>query len=274
MGGGSETTVTIPGPTPQEQALQGAQLQLARTQLDEIRRQRELQEEFQAELGPLVEQQAAEAARAAERAEALFPVQEQLLAQELEAIERGAAATPEQQRLIGEVVSGQLAAGESDIEAFQERSLEQLREELAPSLGLRPGDAPLLDRGALLAAESARQQGQLTRDLRTAQARAELDFPLAVAEVESGRRQFQQTLAQRAQEFQQGLQQAAFANRLALSGQTGRFGLELAGIGTGFPAVPRGGTTTRTTTNTLGLVPLLGGAGGLLQGIGAVLPGP
>ena len=90
----------------------------------------------------------------------------------------GNAATPEQQALIRQARDAALAGGTSDIQKFQTTSLESLREELAPSLGFRSSDTPILDRGARVAEEATRQVGRLTSDLDVAAFNQELNFPL------------------------------------------------------------------------------------------------
>ena len=90
----------------------------------------------------------------------------------LEELRRGGAASPEQLRLIEEAGGAALEAGGVDIERFRTESLDALRNELAPSLGLRPSDTPILDRGGRVAAEATRQGGQLSSRIRQAQASA------------------------------------------------------------------------------------------------------
>ena len=197
----------------------------------------------------------------------------------LQQIEQGTKATPEQEALIEEIRSTQLATGESDISRFRDQNLESLREELAPSLGLRSTDTPILDRGARVAEEATRQQGQLERGLATTAANARLNFPIAAGAFEANRIGFQQNLALATREFQERLRAQAFTNRLNLGrsiggviGQTASAGLGLAGIGTSFPGFNAG--FTQTTKNSPGLVDIIGAVGGGLTGIGAVMGKP
>ncbi len=77
FGGGSSKTTTIVQPAPasaEEIALQQKQLELATFQLSELQRQSELQASFVSSLDPLIRQQAADADRARERADALFSI--------------------------------------------------------------------------------------------------------------------------------------------------------------------------------------------------------
>ncbi len=63
-----------------------------------------------------------------------------------------------------------LRLGESDISAFAQRGIENVRDVLAPGRGLRPGDSPILGLGSDIVEEAQRQQGQLTRSVRGAEA--------------------------------------------------------------------------------------------------------
>ena len=153
----------------------------------------------------------------------------------LETLERsGFEATPEQKRLIAESIDASLKAGQSDINQGLEESLGLIRSELAPGLGLRPGDSPLIDRGGLLAREALRQRGLLSLGLRGQQAKAELDYPLIASEAKTGIKQFQASL-----------QDSAFRNRLALTGGIGGLGLAL---GTAAPS--SAATQTQIAANT------------------------
>ncbi len=274
------TQVNIPPATPQEQALQASQLEVAQAQLQAIQDQSVFQQEQFAALTPLIEGQIADAATARARAEELAPLQQQLLDAELERINRGGAATPEQQRLIGEVTERGIAGGESDIAAFQKRVLDQLANELAPSLGLRPSDSPIIDRGGRIAEEGLRLQSSLVNSLRGAQAQAELNFPLAIQQFQSGATQFQQGLAQQKEQFAQQLSQQAFANRLNLTGQAGSTGLGL--ISAANPQTASvlsslgnlraaGASQTSSTSDPFGVgIQLIGALGGGLTGLGSI----
>ena len=263
----SKTTVTPAAPSPEERALQSKQLDLATFQLEELQKQSTLQEQFVSDIGPLLEQQAADAQVARERGDALFPIQEELLQLALEDIRRGGAATPEQIELIEEAATAGIAAGEIDIERFRTEGLEALREELAPSLGLRPSDTPILDRGARVAAEATRQGGQLAQRFRAGAATARLSFPLAQSQLLQASAFGQQSLSEAARQFQDNLRQAAFTNRLNLQSSVGGLGLGLAtrvNVG-GFPGFQRGQTTTTGGLGTF-IRPLFGAAG---AGLGA-----
>ena len=266
----SKTTVTPSAPTAEETALQQKQLELATFQLTELQKQSTLQEQFVSDIGPLLEQQTADAELARERSEKLFPIQEELLQLALEDIRRGGAATPEQIALIEEAADAGIAAGGFDIERFRTESLEALREELAPGLGLRPGDTPILDRGARVAAEATRQGGQLAAGVRGAEATARLSFPLSQSQLLQASALGQQSLTESTRQFQDQLRQAAFNNRLNLQSNVGGLGLGLAtGVSVPFPGFQRGSTTSTSGLGLSGIGSLLSGAGGLLSGLGA-----
>ncbi len=211
----SSTTAAL---SPEQTALTKQQVKVGEFQLGELERQRGLQsqafgavepslsdfEQFAAEQGG-IQQTAATALPGAGQIpgisdptqppgvsggpsspEQLEAADDELLQDMLDRIRAGGAATPLEIELINSATEQALALGESDITRFLKEGLTQLREELAPQLGLRPGDTPILDRGGKAVAESARQQGQLVRDLRGQQFSARLGFPLQRAEVLGG----------------------------------------------------------------------------------------
>ena len=132
---------------------------------------------------------------------------DELLAIQLERIRAGGQATQQEIDLINTITERALASGETDISRFTQAGLEQLREELAPQLGLRPSDTPLLDRGGRVVAEGGRQQGQLVSALRGQQAESQLNFPLARAQALGGLTQAQQALAEQALQFNVGTEE-------------------------------------------------------------------
>ena len=273
-GGGGQSTTTVDPPTAEETALTVKQTELAQFQLDELRRQTDLQAAEQERLAPLIAQleelqplQLDLAKQDLSRALELGPIQDELLQLELENIKRGGAATPTQIELIGEATERGIELGESDIAKFQQDATERIAQELAPALGLRPTDTPVIDRASRIAEEAVRQQGQLVSGLRQAEATAKLNFPLAAQQLQSAQTQFQQNLAQSTQEFQGQLRNAAFLNRLRLSESPQRFGLGLA-TGVSVPSLGRAptGSTTRTSGGGLGL----SGIGSILSGVGAI----
>lgn len=152
--------------------------------------------------------------------------QRDLLQAELDRIGRGAEATPEQRELIGRIAEERISAGQADITNALQENLRLLRSELAPSIGLRPEDTPILDRGNLLARESLRESGNLVSEARAGEAAALLNFPLAESELKSSQTRGQQSINLALQDFQNRLRTEAFQRRLA----TGGLGLSLAGV--------------------------------------------
>ncbi len=264
----TNTTVLEP-PSETELALQEQQLKLAEFQLTELQRQSTLQQEFAGQIEPLLEQQTADSEAARAERERLAPIQEELLQLSLEDLRRGGAATPEQAALIDEAADAGIEAGGIDIERFRTDSLEALREELAPSLGLRPGDTPILDRGSRVAAEATRQGGQLAAGFRGAAASARLSLPLAQSQLLQAGTSAQGQLVEATRQFQDQLRQQAFSNRIGLQSAVGGIGLGLAQASqVPFPGFQHGSTTTGSSSPGLGSI--LGGVGGLLTGFGSI----
>lgn len=220
------------GFTELEQLLQGVNMEIVRQQLGALAMQFGFQDQALS-LVPELRDQLAEGMKTSPEQQALnekqISAQSEMLDRELERIRRGPGASDEQKRLINESTEAQIARGRSDIEAFGRDQLDIITQELAPSRGLRPSDSPIQDRGFKLGGELTRQYGSLVSDLRGQQAQAELNFPLAANESQSGLNQFQQQLAQSAGNFQSQLGQQAFSNRLSLFGQVGQMGLGLIG---------------------------------------------
>lgn len=140
---------------------------------------------------------------------------EALAATEAKAGEAG-QITPEEEALIREIEEQSLAFGESDINRYTEEGLGFLKQEIAPSRGLRFGDTPILDRGGKIVGEGVRQKAQLGRNVYGRGAKARLDYPLE-------RQGFQEMLRENARRF-----------RLGLAGTAGQLGLGLAGQGDPF----------------------------------------
>ncbi len=275
------TEVTIPGPTAQETELQGLQVQLAQQQLEatqaqtaaaapalrSLTQQQELLEEL---FTP--EQQRQRLQEQIEFEDQFRPIQQELLERELERIRRGPGASEEELRLIGEATERGIASGESDISEFQRRGLQQIREELAPASGLRPTDTPIVERGLQLGREAQRQQGQLVRGLRGAEAQAALNFPLALGQFQQAQAFGASQLATSAQQFQSQLRQQAFQNQLRLGGQASGTGLgALGGITGGLGGLQqlRLGQTSTQTRDPFGQAGQI--AGGIAGGIGAAI---
>jgi hypothetical protein len=232
--------------TPDEYRLRGINMDIVEAQLKAIRAQMQFQQKALGAVLPTLQGMTAEQQAIAdlftpeERRDRMLAqvaqqdkwmaAQDELLQRELERIRQGPGATEEQRALINEATEAQIRRGESDIQAFGENAIDMIRNQLAPSRGLRPTDTPIQDRAFEVGGEMSRQQGQLISSLRGGQAQAELNFPLAANAQQAAMSQFQQQLGQSSQDFQQQLQQQAFQNRLNLFGQVGQLGLGLSGV--------------------------------------------
>ena len=141
--------------------------------------------------------------------------------------------------LINQAIEMALASGKSDIDTAFQESLDILKQNLAPSLGLRPGDTPIIDRGGKLALEATRQKSQLSRGLRGQQA-----------------------------QFLQDLEQRSFANRAQLLGAIQGGGLGLAGLGGAGNTLGAltAGRTAQSSTSGFNPYQAAGGIGSLLYG--------
>ena len=275
----TKVQTNVPPPTAAEEALTQRQVELAEFQLDELRRQRASQEAFAADLEPLLVRQQAEIDRQAQRQQQLEPLQDELLTRAVEDLRRGGRATPEQERLIDDAGRAALEQGQVDIERFRTESLDALRNELAPALGLRPGDTPVLDRGARVAAEATRQGGQLASRIAESTANARLNFPLASSQLQSAQNLGLQQVTEATRQFNDQLRQAALQNRISAGQSLGQLGLGLAGNPAGTLASAQapltqarlaGTTKTQSGLGIGGIAAGIGGVGGLLQGVGAL----
>ena len=194
-------------------------------------------------------------------------VQAELLGLSLDDLNQGFAATPQQIALIEEAGTAAFNRGSTDIERAETLGFRNLREELAPGLGLRPSDTPIVDRGGVIAAEALRQRGNLSETIRGGEALARLNFPLqASGQLQQGVLG-QQGFGLALQNFQEQLRQQAFQNRANIFGTQGQLGLGLAtGSSSGGLNFPRGTTTSEGA----GFGEIAGGAGALIGGIAAI----
>ncbi len=249
--GRSKTKRSIGQQTPQEQRLQTSQADLSEEALEAVQKQSEFQDRLLADLDPALSAQNAAEAEARARAEGGVADQDQLLQQQIARLEAGTAATPEQRRLITLAADNAIAAGSSDISSQARDLARVIREEIAPSLGLRPEDTPNFDRGARVASEATRQTGQLVRDIRGQAASAELNFPLASFQAESGANLATENLQGQREQFQQELAQRAFSNRLNLTNQISSGGLGIAEVASRpfFPQADQGFVESTGTRN-------------------------
>lgn len=268
-GGGG--TATSPPATANELELQRLAVQISQQQLEALKDQGVFQQEQFDSLQPFLQQQFEQSEAAFAQQQELAPIQRELLDLELDAIRRGPGATDEQRALIEQATQSAIEVGESDISRFRESGIELLRTELAPNLGLRPGDTPIALRADKTLAEATRQQGQLISTLRGAQAGAELNFPLAAGQLQSARVGTQQSIATSSQQFLSQLRQQIVQNNLAASGQVGNLNLQRASVpftGSGVLSSLSALRTPQTPSG--GFAQTLGGIGGLLTGVAGV----
>lgn len=292
----NETKVEVAPPSPEEAAWIESQMKLANQQIDILAKQAAFSDDYMTLIKPVLEAQkeiilaSANAANdpvqqaiVAKTAElqlaqlehqgALMPMQLELMKAQLDQLKNGYKATPEQEALIDQTIQSQLAMGRSDLLDFSQQAMEQLRDELAPSLGLRPTDTPILDRGGEIQEQATRQYGQLERGLQAAGAEAKLNYPLAAAGVGNQAAQFQQNLQMAQQQLAGQLSSQAAQNRIALAGVSGQpvssaigQGLGLANIGPSPLPFQRGSTTTQSGFGTV--MSGLGALGGFASGLG------
>jgi hypothetical protein len=241
-GGSSKSKPSRVKLRPQEIELQNMNLQIAQDVMDAIRAQSQFQTQQFGAMGPVFAGMGAEQAawnqaltpeeRVAQlqaglaRTERGAQISDQLRDLELQRIQ-GGVATPGQKEALGMLFGARQQIGESDIDRITSQGLQQLKGELAPSLGLRSTDTPIIDRGGNIVSEGIRQKSQLARQMAGEQAQAEIAMPFQTAPLA----QYQQQLLNAQGEFQKGLQQAAFTNRMSLAGQVGQQGLGLAATG-------------------------------------------
>jgi len=153
-----------------------------------------------------------------------------LAGQEQARIEGGipTGLTPEQDQRIGAAETAAIEAGLNDIRSSSSDQLGILREELAPGLGLRSTDSPILDRGGLIAREGIRASQNLVSNVRAQGAQQRLQLPQQERQLGLSERGFSAGLGQAAASTAEAFRQRAFENRLALTGQAGSQGLGLA----------------------------------------------
>lgn len=296
MGGGKTTTTTTVTQTAEEKEYTKQQIEMAKQQMALLQEQHGWQSEIYeitkpllAKYALLVEQEFADyndpvAATLREKQRTLdaanidaaianVPIQQELLQRQLDEIRRGGRATDEQKAMIADITNRAMEAGDIDISRFLETGIDTIRNENAPARGFRPDDAPMIDASQRVLEEALRQKGQMTANLRGAQAQAEMNFPLNAGNITNQWNQFQQGFNQQANQFLSGLKQQANQNRSQLMSQL--FSAPMASVEAGLNLVnasrpnpvdfPRNTTqTTKQSSN------ILGGIGGLLSGIGSV----
>lgn len=230
----------VPAASATELALQDKQLELAELQVNAITTLTEQQQEQYALTQPLFELSTEfltsqlnemNSPEAKAQAAKLSSLQTELLELNVENIKRGGAASPEQLAFIKQFTDLSIEAGRSDIERSTRDALTRVREELAPARGLRPTDTPIRQVGANIAEEGLRQESQLIRNLRAAEASAAINLPLAVGGLSNA----QQSLIAGTNQFQQGINLSALQIPNAFNAGTGNLGL---GLATGIPGNP------------------------------------
>lgn len=199
-------------------------------------------------------------------------VQKHLQDIQLAALKQGGRATPEQAALIDEQTSAAQASGESDIRRFLLETQRQINDETAQSAGLRPTDTPVVRLSERAGEEAARQQGQLTLGLRSANANARLNYPLAAQQIQTATANSAGTLDQAASQFRAQLAQQAADNRLRLGQQpiSNTLGLIQA---TRPVAGTQGQTGVQSYMDYLKAAGMTaGGLGSLISGVGELFP--
>ncbi len=238
---------TVPPPSAAEQSLINLNTQLSKAQVGNVNAMSPYQAELYKAATDAIKQQTAQSAaenaaispeqRAAlakqqyDSAIAQGPMQQRLLQMQMDSLEQGGRATPQQLQDIGHATDTAIAAGTGDINTQTRRGIGMIADELANSRGLRLSDAPIGSEAALLTRAGNDQIASLTNNLRAGQASATLNYPLAVQGLQGNINQGQQGLMSNVANFQQQLQQQAYQNRLALTGQTAQSGIGLANIG-------------------------------------------
>ena len=260
-------TETLPSPaSSQEIELLQRELDLANEQLESIGMQQDFQSSLFGQFDDLTEigsmdQQVSEA----------LGFSSEALQREADLAAGGATIDPQTEGFIDEIFQNQLASGESAVDRQVLDALRLVKQELAPSRGLRTSDTPITDRGFTIAGEGQRAKGDLINTLAAEAAASKLNFPLQQGALTSDRNRF---LAN----FGNTLQQQAFNNRLNLINTTGNLGLGLANIGGNAGATALGlqqgriaSATTKTTDiehNTAGdLISTAGTVIGVLGGV-------
>jgi hypothetical protein len=243
-GGSSTTTVSVPAKTTQETELDKINLEIAKSQQTQLQRSTALQDptgtlaanlkgyesldtpEFRAQLQAAAEQQAKDK-------QFTDLVQRQLTGR----LTGQAFLTPEEQSTLDKMYESSRQRGTEDITQFGN--------EIAGQRGMRPSDSPVGN-------EMIREKGRLTLGLESAKAQSSLDLA-------QGQKMFEESIRQ----FQEGLRQTAFQNRLALS-TTAPLSVNLASTLAG----QRFASASTTTTQPFGLGQGLGAAGSVFSGGG------
>ena len=154
--------------------------------------------------------------------------------------------TPAEQAALDTLYGQSLAEGEE--------ALTEYGQQVAAQRGLRTSDSPIGN-------EMVRERGRLELGLQASKASSSLDLASA-----------QKTFEESVRQFQEGLRQQAFNNRLSLSTAAPlSFNLSNALANQRFQGISQG--TSSTTSNQLGFGQVASGIGGGLTGLGIALAG-
>jgi len=195
------------------------------------------------------------------------------LTPDLVAAYTGVAVAPGESTARAATPGGAYGAGLAEIDRFRTETLRRINEEVASASGLSPTDSPIMALNLGVGEEVTRQQGILLNNMTSGAANAELNYPLAAAEVGNATLRTAGSLNLAASQFQNQLEQQAATNRFRLFSSP--FQVPQAGTGAGQLALglgnqrTQGGTITASGTRGLGL----GDYGTLLSGIGGVMRG-
>lgn len=293
MGGGTSTTTTVvPPPTESELELQRKNVELADIQIQALKQQQQFNDKLWSTIGPTFDAQAKLIQQSIEqlpdtnapeykaRVAMEQEVQDLVLKDTLERLRAGGGATPKELAALKAAADAAIETGGRDISRFESDALERLREEVAPSRGLRFGDTPIAQTGSKVLAEGIRARGDLSAKIRAAEAQGRLNAPLAAQQLYGAIGESQGALADAASRFTTDLRESAALGRLRLAGayggftnNAGQFGLNLA---TGVPinisqaaqglAQNRYASATTTTSGRQSLLPSLIGAGASIAG--------
>lgn len=200
--------------------------------------------------------------------------------------------------LIAQNEDAAIAAGEKDLDRFLGDAMQILQDQAAAS-GMRFRDSPILDRGGKIATDVLRQKEDLAQGIRSQGMSLRLTYPLekyttlSNVGVNEGRLGLDtRSLAQNAEQFNSEMNlrnrtlgadvaQRGIENRLAATNALmDRYNF---GVNSGLnllsvtrpnaPQFPNQGSTGTSSTSGSSTSSLLGAAGGLLEGVGAITSG-
>jgi len=225
------TTVTVPEITEQELEARELSLGAQRISFEALEDFAAFVQQSRGELNISLDQFLADNKIQREAVAGIIAQQDELFNKLGGIIDAGGEATDEERRLINEAVDLALAEGRSDIDESAQEALRLIREELAPGLGFRPGDAPIIDRGNLVGREQVRQTGQLSRGLERSRVENTLNFPLARGKFQADVLTRGLGFTETARNFDAQLNRDAFNNRLGTNQQIANLGLNLSALG-------------------------------------------